>query len=288
MLRDFGLVTVVDLARLAARRARRPAGGARRSPSGAPAVAARRAPQPASAPAPSRREAAAACWSSRVRGRAARRGSRFNSIATETPGLAAGCRRATTLPPFAMPLSTSSCRGRCDANVATRAGQGAAGERPACEVRGAHVLNSCELAERGPFVLAFVFDPVAALPRAGRRVGGRRGGQPRRRSSRIVAVRARCGCRRVGCRSILPVGYDHDGAVANEYAVVVCPTITFVARAGEVAGSTVGPLERGGDRRLGAARLSGEPAGSTGPRSGVDPPFAAELPGLRSRGARSR
>ena len=42
--------------------------------------------------------------------------------------------------------------------------------------------------------------------------------------------------------SNLPVGYDHDGAVANEYAVVVCPTITYVARGGRVAGSTVGPL----------------------------------------------
>ena len=30
------------------------------------------------------------------------------------------------------------------------------------------------------------------------------------------------------CGSDLPVGYDHDGAVANEYAVVVCPTITYV------------------------------------------------------------
>ncbi len=43
-----------------------------------------------------------------------------------------------------------------------------------------------------------------------------------------------------GLRSNLPVGYDNDGAVANEYAVVVCPTITYVKRGGEIAGSTVG------------------------------------------------
>ena len=45
-----------------------------------------------------------------------------------------------------------------------------------------------------------------------------------------------------GLRSTLPVGYDHDGAVANEYAVVICPTITYVRAGGKVAGSTVGPL----------------------------------------------
>ena len=40
-----------------------------------------------------------------------------------------------------------------------------------------------------------------------------------------------------------PVAYDHDGAVANEYGVVVCPTITFVKQGGKVAGSTVGPQD---------------------------------------------
>ena len=56
---------------------------------------------------------------------------------------------------------------------------------------------------------------------------------------RVVAVRADAEHAR-GLRSNLPVGYDHDGAVANEYAVVVCPTITWVAGGGKVMGSTVG------------------------------------------------
>ena len=47
-------------------------------------------------------------------------------------------------------------------------------------------------------------------------------GEPRRRAR---ARRARRGWR-------LPVGYDHDGAVANAYAVAVCPTITFAHRGG--------------------------------------------------------
>ena len=162
----------------------------------------------------------------------------FNTIATETKG-ARGLQEGDTPPPVAMPLSTSSCRGRCDANVATEAEQGAAGARPACEVRGRAILNTCELAEGGPFVLAFVFGPVQRcvdqLP-ALERVAARH----RDVKFRIVAVRADAAqARSLG--SNLPVGYDHDGAVANEYAVVVCPTITYVADGGRVVGSTVGP-----------------------------------------------
>ena len=73
----------------------------------------------------------------------------FNTIVTESQG-SRGLQPGDELPPFAMPLSTSACEGRCDANVATAAGQGAAGARPACEVRGRDVLNVCELREDGP------------------------------------------------------------------------------------------------------------------------------------------
>ena len=163
----------------------------------------------------------------------------LNSVATETAG-SDGLQAGDALPPFAMPLSTSSCRGRCDANVATKAGQGAAGSKPACQVRGKDVLNVCELAEGGPFVLAFVFTPVercrAQVPLL--EAAARRNPDIK---FRIVAVRADAAAAR-GLGSTLPVGYDHDGAVANEYAVVVCPTITYVRAGGKVAGSTVGPL----------------------------------------------
>ena len=166
----------------------------------------------------------------------------FNTVTTESEG-SKGLEAGEPLPPFAMPLSTSSCRGRCDANVATGDGQGAAGARPACEVRGKDVLNVCELREQGPFVLAFVFHPVdrcrEQLP-ALERVAARH----RDVRFRVVAVRADAADAR-GLRSNLPVGYDHDGAVANEYAVVVCPTITYVARDGRVVGSTVGSQSEG-------------------------------------------
>jgi len=164
----------------------------------------------------------------------------FNTIVSDKQG-SRGLQAGDRLPPFAMPLSTSSCTGRCDANVATRPDQGAAGARPACSVRGRHVLNSCELAERGPFVLAFVFHPVercrAALPALERAAARHPDVQ-----FAVVAVRGDAAAAR-GLQTSLPVGYDHDGAVANEYAVVVCPTLTFVARGGRVAGSTVGALD---------------------------------------------
>jgi hypothetical protein len=163
----------------------------------------------------------------------------LQSAVTETAG-SRGLQAGDELPPFAMPLSTSSCRGRCDANVATGPDQGAAGSRPACSVRGPEVLNSCELAEGGPFVLAFVFHPVercrAQVPVLERVAARHRGVR-----FRVVAVRADAAQAR-GLGSSLPVGYDHDGAVANEYAVVVCPTITYVRAGGRVAGSTVGPV----------------------------------------------
>ncbi|MDA0165762.1 hypothetical protein OM076_36185 [Solirubrobacter ginsenosidimutans] len=164
----------------------------------------------------------------------------LNSAATKTAG-SKGLEAGDELPPFAMPLSTSTCRGRCDANVATKADQGAAGAKPACDVRGADVLNSCELAEDGPFVLAFVFEPVARC-RAQVPVLEQAAARHPEVKFRIVAVRADAATAR-GLQSTLPVGYDHDGAVANEYAVVVCPTITYARAGGQVAGSTVGPLD---------------------------------------------
>ena len=213
MLRDFGLVTVIDLAvsllgvlivlpavlvlaerRVAAGRAA--AAGARsrrdgrqaRPPRLASAVAAarlrrrRRAPR-LRRPMKARPGLLLAVFVVALLGWVT-----LNSVATETAG-SEGLQAGDPLPPFAMPLTTSTCRGRCDANVATEAGQGAAGARPACEVRGPHILNSCELAEGGPFVLAFVFEPVERC-RAQIPVLERVAARHRDVKFRIVAVRS--------------------------------------------------------------------------------------------------
>lgn len=162
----------------------------------------------------------------------------LNTLRTEGPG-SSGLAAGDALPPFAMPLALSALGG--DANVATRPGSGPEGSRPACEVRGPQVLNSCALAERGPVVLAFFAtrsdlceDQVDVLQRVSRRfpdVG-----------FAAVAIRGdRDDVRRVIRKRAwtIPVGYDHDGAVANEYAVAVCPTVTFAYRGGEVQGTTL-------------------------------------------------
>ena len=62
----------------------------------------------------------------------------------------------------------------------------------------------------------------------------------------------------------LLVGHDRDGAVANAYAVAVCPQITFVASGGEVRGTRFGSLDeaqaRGADRGAADERRAGGPA----------------------------
>ena len=98
-----------------------------------------------------------------------------------------------------MPLSTSSCRGRCDANVATERDQGAGRARgPPARCAGRDILNSCELAEGGPFVLAFVFEPVARCARSDPGARARRGPPPRRQVPGRRRPRRRRGSARAG------------------------------------------------------------------------------------------
>jgi hypothetical protein len=148
----------------------------------------------------------------------------LNTLGTDAPG-SRGVPEGEQLPPFAVPLATSRLEG--DAQV---------DPDKACEVRGDDVLNSCQLAERGPVVLAFFAtrserceEQVDALERVRRRfpdVG-----------FAAVSVRGdRAAVRRIVRERGwgMPVGYDHDGAVSNAYAVAVCPTITFAGRDGKV------------------------------------------------------
>ncbi len=138
-------------------------------------------------------------------------------------------------------------------NVARHSGQGAAGDRPACSVRGAGILNSCDLVRGRPVALAFFVagtsrctDQIDALARAAVH-------HPQVRIA-AVAVRSDRGdvrdlVRRRGWR--FPVAYDRDGGLANLYGVAVCPQVTYLLPGGVVQGSTVGTLAQAGlDRRL--------------------------------------
>jgi thiol-disulfide isomerase/thioredoxin len=158
----------------------------------------------------------------------------LNTLRTEGPG-SRGVAAGSRLPEFAVPLALSDLDG--DANVSERA----------CGVRGAEILNSCELTERGPVVLAFFAEPsercddeIDALDRV----------RPRFPDVQFAAVaikgdreQLRRRVRERGWR--LPVGYDRDGAVANLYGVAICPTITLAHRGGEVAQSLLGSQDEG-------------------------------------------
>ena len=146
------------------------------------------------------------------------------------------------LPPFAIPLALSDLRG--DANVATADNQPNAGPRPACDVRGPRVLNVCQLAERGPVVLAFLATRGAACEAALDRLQAVRGSFPGVQFA-AVAIRGDRGELRAAIRGHgwrFPVGYDRDGALANLYGVAVCPQITLADRGGRVRKTLIGEI----------------------------------------------
>ena len=181
----------------------------------------------------------------------------INTIRTESTG-SRGLPPGQRLPPFAAPLALGTLQG--DANVATRAGQGERGSKPACRVRGPQILNSCQLAERGPVVLAFAGTRGAQCERQLDRIEQvRRLPESRGVQFAAVAIRGDRGglrddIRKRGWR--FPVGYDHDGLVANLYGVSVCPTITFAYPGGRAMRTTLGLLDVASLRRDVAALVA--------------------------------
>jgi len=166
----------------------------------------------------------------------------LNTIRTEAPG-SRGLDPGDPLPPFAAPLALSGLDG--DANLATKPGQGQQGDRPACEVRGADVLNSCQLAEKGPVAIAFV---AARSEACDRQVDVLERVRPDYPDISFAAVGIR-GDREDLRRTIrrrgwtLPVAWDRDGGVANAYAVAICPTVTFAYKGGRVQGTSLSTID---------------------------------------------
>ncbi|HVL94365.1 MAG TPA: hypothetical protein VM266_00755 [Solirubrobacteraceae bacterium] len=161
----------------------------------------------------------------------------FNTLRTQAPG-SRGLEIGAKLPPFAAPLAGSSLDG--DANIAVRASEQI--RQAACDVRRPDVFNSCQAAERGPLVLGFTavrsercLRQIDLLDRLRTRFADVQ--------FAVVAIKGdRADLRREVARRgwKLPVAHDRDGAVANVYAVSVCPAITFASRGGEVRATTLG------------------------------------------------
>jgi hypothetical protein len=145
-----------------------------------------------------------------------------------------GVTPGRVIPPFAVPLALGTLNG--DANVAAHANDGEAGRRPACSVRGAQILNVCELYEHQPVVLALFinrgkcanvlsdFQTLApafhGVRFASVAIKGDRGSLRRLISAGGLA---------------LPVGYDRDGSLVSLYRMVDCPQITFIEPGGVAA-----------------------------------------------------
>jgi peroxiredoxin len=160
----------------------------------------------------------------------------FGGDAGGSHGLAPGTR----IPPFAAPLATSDLEG--GVNVARKPDSGSAGDTPACDVRGPKVVNSCELLERGPLVLAFLAtrggDCTNTLDEL-QRVHER---HPQLQVAAIAIRGDRGDLRRLIAEHgwTFPVGYDHDGVLAGLYGVAVCPHLAFVYPDGTVRGTVLG------------------------------------------------
>jgi hypothetical protein len=164
-----------------------------------------------------------------------------------------GPRPDSRVPPFAAPLALGDVDG--DVNVARKTGEGEAGDRPACSVRGPGILNSCQLAERGPFVLAVIATRGTKCTRQLDVLERARAAHPDVQIA-AVAIRGDRGELRALVRSHgwrFPVAYDHDGILANLLGVAVCPLIVYALPGGIVRESTVGEVDsRALDRRLDA------------------------------------
>jgi hypothetical protein len=165
----------------------------------------------------------------------------LNTLRSDHVG-SAGLKVGSQMPPFAAPLALGSVDG--DVNVARKAGQGSAGDKPACSVRGPGILNSCQLAERGPFVIAFMATRGAQCTRE---LDALQRLLPRHPHLQVAAVSIRGDrddlralVRRHGWR--FPVAWDHDGILANLFGVAVCPQVTYALPGGAVQATTVGEL----------------------------------------------
>lgn len=151
------------------------------------------------------------------------------------------------LPPFAAPLALGGLSG--DVNVATRPDQGSAGSRPACSVRGARILNICQLYEQGPVVLALFID-AGSCPDILRSIERLASSFPDVRFA-AVAVNAQAKpvarlVRKLGLA--YPVGFDRDGVLGALYQMQGCAQVTFAKQGGVVQGKPL--LEQPSDAAL--------------------------------------
>ncbi len=156
----------------------------------------------------------------------------INATLTKPNGVG-GIEPGHRLAPFALPLALGKVNG--DANIATHADDGEDGKRPACSVRGAGILNICELYEQGPVVLALFIDG-GSCPRILSDLQALAPSFPEVRFAGVALDGERGKLRAlIQARNLsIPIGFDRDGALAALYKVVSCSQVTFAYPGGVV------------------------------------------------------
>ena len=177
----------------------------------------------------------------------------FNTLSSEH-GSSTGPLAGQPMGQFAAPLVDSTLEG--DVNVLQRSGSGKA----ACDVKGARVLNSCQLVSHRPAALVFINDSDGRCATAlGNVVAAARA------FAKVNVAAIVIGGQRDAARALLaahrwrvPVAQDRDGALANLYGVAVCPQIVYLSRGGVVDAVSVGTVSAAElQRRLAAISEAG-------------------------------
>jgi hypothetical protein len=145
-----------------------------------------------------------------------------------------GLQPGQQLPPFAAPLATSDYPDGADADTG-------GSNVPPCRLTNPGALNICRAARR-PLVLAFMvvgngtctkqLDTMQRMTRRFPQVNFAAVAIKAKRSDIAPVVRKH--------GWTFPVAYDNDGAVASDYDVVVCPTVTFAYAGGRVMRTALG------------------------------------------------
>lgn len=152
------------------------------------------------------------------------------TILTNPKG-ATGIKPGERVPVFAAPRVYGHLKGPAD--TAVKYNEGGLEEVPACKLRGAGILNICELYERGPVVLALFTDKgsCASVLSTMQRVA------PSFPSASFVAVAFRNEPPQLKQlvkheHLTLPIGYDEEGALVGLYRLATCPQVSFIDKGG--------------------------------------------------------
>jgi hypothetical protein len=169
--------------------------------------------------------------------------------------------------PFAVPLALSGLDG--DANI---------DPDQACSVEGDDVLRICDYFKR-PLVMSFWFTKGASSCIDQQDVFDRVARKYRRQAG-FVSINVRDDRDRV--RDLIkehgwkvPVGYDRDGAVSNEYRVGGCPTFLFIRPGGVLESAEIGSTDT---EKLGAqvrSLIDGDQAKQEAPQGQTTGPAGA-------------